>query len=605
MERFSKAINSMGLRHRVVMPRRLAGVAGWGLSLTLAAAVTFTASIDQDTVHLGEQVGFALTFDGAQPEGTPPPPSVPGLQFAYNGPSSQFSFVNGQTSAKITHNYTITPQRVGEFVIPPVQVTLDRQRLTTQPIHLKVLPVQAPAPESLANGSQPVFLRLQLPKTNLYLGEVLTGEFQLYLREGVNAGQFQFTATPAEGLTVGKMTELRRQRKQIGNAIYTVIPIAVSLTPIKTGPLALGPVTASIVIELPASNRRRDFFDPFGMFNKERRQLSLATEAATLQCLPLPTEGRPANFTGAVGEFSMTVSAGPTNVATGDPITVRVAISGQGGLDSLTLPEQPAWKNFKIYPPTSRIETTDPLGLQGTKTFEQIVSPESMDLKELPPFTFSFFNPETKTYQTLSQPGPALIVRPGGTAVAPTMAAQPPDANQAPPPQLDIVPIKTRLGTVRHRPARTGFTPTFVTLNVVPALALVGVMLWRKRAEALAGNPRLRRRRRVELVLREGQDRLRVLARQNQTEAFFAELVRLLQEKLGERLDLPASAITEAIIEEKLRPRGVAEPTLTALQALFQATNAARYAPMRSGQELAAFIPQLTTVLRELDEVES
>ncbi|MGC3957836.1 MAG: BatD family protein [Verrucomicrobiota bacterium] len=165
------------------------------LATSVTSAVTFTAAIERSTIYLGEGVGFSLTFEGAQPDGTPTIPSIAGLQFSYNGPSSQFSFVNGQTTTKITHNYTITPRQVGDFTIPALSVTLGNQTLTTQPVLLKVLKPGAPPPEALASGTQPVFLKLQLPKTNVYLGEVITGEFQLYLREGVGAGQFQFTGT--------------------------------------------------------------------------------------------------------------------------------------------------------------------------------------------------------------------------------------------------------------------------------------------------------------------------------------------------------------------------------------------------------------------------
>ena len=77
-------------------------------------------------------------------------------------------------------------------------------------------------------------------------------------------------------------------------------------------------------------------------------------------------------------------------------------------------------------------------------------------------------------------------------------------------------------------------------------------------------------------------------------------MVRLLQEQLGERLDLPASAITEAVIEERLRPRGVPEATLGSLHELFQTCNLARYAPIKTSQELAAIIPNLEAILREL-----
>lgn len=569
-------------------------------------AVTFTAGLDRDTINLGESAGFSLTFDGAQPEGTPPIPSVPGLQFTYVGPSSQFTIVNGQTSARVTHNYTITPRQIGEFTIPAISVRLGNEKLSTQPVVLKVLKPGAPSAEAVASGSQPAFLRLQLPKTNIYLGEIIAGEFQLHVREGVGAGQFQFTGTPTEGFTIGRMAELPHRRVQIGNSVYTVIPIAVVLTPNKTGPLNIGPVTANVVVELPNPNNRRreSFMDPFGMFNNnERRQVQLVAEEQTVRCLPVPTEARPADFTGAVGNYTMTVSIGPTNVATGDPITVRVQISGRGALDGLTLPEQKAWGDFKTYPPTAKVETTDQLGLQGTKTFEEIVSPENADVPELPAFTFSFFDPETKTFRTLTHPATKLTIRPGGVVVAPTIAATAkPDATEAPP-QVDIVPIKQRLGPVSRRDHGAGLRRTYLALNLTPVVALLGVIVWRKRTDAMANNPRLRRQRQVEAGIRAGLERLREFAQQNQSEAFFAELIRLLQEKLGERLDLPATAITEAVIDEKLRPRGVPDSTLESLHELFQVTNLARYAPVKSSQELAAFLPKLEQALRKLDEV--
>ena len=140
----------------------------------------------------------------------------------------------------------------------------------------------------------------------------------------------------------------------------------------------------------------------------------------------------------------------------------------------------------------------------------------------------------------------------------------------------------------------------FLALQALPLLAWVGALAWRRNADKLANNPRLRRRRQVAQVVREGLPKLRQLATEKQGQEFFATLVHLLQEQLGERLDLPASAITEAVIEERLRPRGLPADTLTQLQELFQTCNLARYAPIQTSQELAALVPKLETVLREL-----
>ena len=101
-------------------------------------------------------------------------------------------------------------------------------------------------------------------------------------------------------------------------------------------------------------------------------------------------------------------------------------------------------------------------------------------------------------------------------------------------------------------------------------------------------------------TIRDGLVELQQLTAGNKGDEFFATLFRLLQEQLGERLDLPASSITEAVVEEHLRPQGVPESVLNRVQELFQACNLARYAQIKSGQELAAFIPKLETTLSEL-----
>ena len=137
----------------------------------------------------------------------------------------------------------------------------------------------------------------------------------------------------------------------------------------------------------------------------------------------------------------------------------------------------------------------------------------------------------------------------------------------------------------------------------MPALGWLAVLLWRKHSEALARNPRLRRQREVAQRVRDGLKQLRVHADARQSDEFFALLFHLLQEQLGERLDLPASAITEAVVEEHLRPQGVNPDALAALQELFLACNQARYAPQGSSQELASFVPQVESALRQLQKI--
>jgi BatD DUF11 like domain len=586
------------------------------LAPSIAAGATFTATLDRETVTVGETATLMLKFEGGRPKSVPAPPSLPNLQIGNGGISQSFNMgFDGQSSSTISQSYTLTPLQPGEFIIPAFSAEVGGQVLSTPP--LKLTAVKAPTTAADGTGDKLAFFRIFVPKKEVYIGEILSAEFQVYMRENLANGEDilqdfeRYGGCPlkVEGVSIIKTAHAQRRRGRVGNSIYSVATFVTSLSPLKTGPITLGSIEVPLTLQIPLPNQpRRDPYDPFGMFRRiqvEEKRVSLSAEPETLTALPLPKEGIPPSFNGAVGNFTMTVTAGPTNLAAGDPVTVKVQLTGRGALDSLALPEQNAWHDFKTYPPTTKVETTDPLGLQGTKTFEQVVVPQSADIKALPPVVFSFFNADQKRYQTLTQPAIPLIVRPGGSVPTPVVAATARTAADAPPPTQDIVHIKPRLGVVAQIAPPLVQQGWFLGLQAVPLLAWLSALLWRRRTETLANNPRLRRRRQVAQVIRQGLQDLHRLAAENNSDAFFATLVRLLQEQLGERLDVPASAITEAVIEERLRPRNVPEATLTSLRELFQTCNLARYAPIKSSQELAAMIPNIETVLRDLREVKA
>jgi hypothetical protein len=582
---------------------------GWCAPVALLGA-SFTATLDRETVTVGESATLTLRFEGGQPNAFPALPAMPNLQIAGGGTSQNITVVNGQYSASISQTFALTPTQPGEFLIPALQAVIGGQVLTTKP--LKLTAVKASGSTADSAGDKLAFFKLFVPKKEVYAGEILSVEFQVYVRDSLaNADQIlqyfnQLGSCPlkAEGFSIIKTAHAQLRRARAGNANYVVATVVTSLSPVKSGLLTIGSIEMTLPLQIPLPNqRRRDAFDPLGFFQQtqvEERRVTLTAEPETVTALPLPKANVPADFNGAVGSFTMTLSAGPTNVAAGDPVTVRIQISGHGAFDSLALPEQPAWREFKTYPPTTKVETTDALGLQGTKTFEQVVVPQSADIKALPPVSFSFFDPDQKRYRTLTQPAVALIVRPGGSAPAPTVAAASQAVPDNPPPAQDIVHIKPRLGVLAQMAPPLVQQSWFLALQAVPVLAWLSAVIWRRRTEQLAHNPRLRRRRQVAQIIRQGLLELRHLAAANQSDDFFASLFRLLQEQLGERLDLPASAITEAIIEERLVPRGVPEATLASLHELFQTCNLARYAPIKSSQELAAIIPKLEAALREL-----
>src|ERR1019366_2848527 len=572
------------------------------LLTSASLAASFTASLDRDTLTLGEQATLSLKFDGVQPQDAPGIPNIAGLQFQYVGPSSSFSFINGQTSSSITYNYIVMAQHEGAFTIPGMRASVGGQQLASQPLHLLVTKASAPTKDSLNSGNELAFLKLAFPKEKVYVGEPAVAQLDLYVRDDVQPnGNFQMTSSPTEGFSAGKIVEQRNQRRvQVGNRIYNVIPLTLPLTAVRAGWLTLGPFTASM--NVLGASRERDPFSQFGFgirspfFNGEQKQVTLATEGLKLESLPLPEQNKPANFTGAVGSFTMTATAGPTTLIVGDPVTVRVQISGHGALDAVNLPTQEAWQNFKTYPPTTKLETSDQFGFQGTKTFEQIISPQNSDVHELPALTFSFFDPDDGQYHTLTQAAVPLVVKAAGATPMPTMVV---NKNQSPENQTpqDILPIKEKLGKLSHSGNPLVAQPAFLVTQSLPVLAFLAAFIWRKRTDNLANNPRLRRQRAVAALVASGMDELKKYAAANKPDEFFATLFRLLQEQLGERLDCPASAITENVIEEHPVLRGAPKATLDALREQFQLCNQARYAPVRGSSELNSVAAQFKKLI--------
>lgn len=567
-----------------------------------ARGASFTTALDRDTMALGEQATLSLKFDGVQPPDAPGIPNISGLEFQYVGPSSSFSVINGQVSSSITFNYLVTAKRDGEFTIPPLRAEVNGQQLTSAAIKLVVTKANAPAAADLAAGRQAAFLKLVVPKNQVYVGESMVAELELYLREDVqDVRGFQVTSSATDGFSAGKNTEQQdtRRRVQIGNHVYTVIPLALPLTAVRSGSQTVGPFTANVVIALQ-SQGGDPFFRQF--FNQaEQKQLALTTESVPVEVLPLPSQNQPANFTGAVGHFTMTATAGPATVTVGDPITVRIEISGSGALDAITLPPQDAWRDFKTYPPTTKVAATDHFGFAGTKTFEQVISPQNSAVHELPPLTFSFFNPADGQYHTLTQPAMPLVVRTAAATPMPSLAGTKSSASDTAAP--DILPLKQTLGTVVQNRTPLVARPAFLAAQSVPVLAFLAALVWRRRADHLANNPRLRRRRAVALLMAGGLEDLKKHAAANRPEEFFATLFRLLQEQLGERLDCPASAITENVVEEQALLRGAPATTRNALREQFQLCNQARYAPVRGTGELNSVAAQFEKLIRELQEL--
>jgi len=569
-----------------------------------ASAASLKATLDRNVVPVGERVTLSLIYEGVGKADQPLLPPIPGVTVGPAGYSMESYIVNGEQSSKVTYFFPLMASQPGDVIIPALQGQAGGMVLTSQPLTLKVIKAEGAAAAAESALTNLAFLRLIVPKTEIYFGEPFSVEMHLYWQ---NAQEVHIPQLNADGYSIGPMPKPSQTRTQVGNGIYNLAIWRLTATAARSGMLPFGPAESSLTILVPIANPSRNR-DPFGFFGRgpefQQRPTVLKSDTVTMQVLPLPRENVPAGFNGAIGNYRMSATAGPTNLTVGDPITVRVQIAGNGPIDSLQLPAQADWRDFTTYPATSKTDLNDPLGLSGIKSFEQVVIPLNHEIQALPPLRFSFFDPQAKAYRTLSSPAVPLSIRAAATTGAPPPALTNAAAGATPPPADDIVHIRPRLDAAPAAPLLLA-QPWFLGAQSAPVLLWISLLLWRRRVELLANNPRRRRQREVAARVRDGLKELRAHAGQQTSIEFFATLFRLLQEQLGERLDLPASAITEAVIDERLRSRGVSAEVLKPLRELFQTCNAARYAPTTSSQELTALIPKLEGVLHELQRLKA
>ncbi len=562
-----------------------------GLSLLSGLGASFRTQLDRATTTVGESVNLSLIFEEAAPGAPPPLPSLPNIQVAGSSQSQNFVFNNGKTSSQVTYTYVLIPTQAGEITIPPLRATVGSQTLVSQPLKLTVQP---PADGRSKDGAAAeAFRELHVPKTQIYLGEIIPLELRLYFQHIRDVGLPQLSA---EGFVLSPMPQ-RPDQNQVhrDGRTYNVAIFRMSLSAAKTGSLTLGPATCSLTLLF---DPRRNFFGET-VFARSRPAV-LSSDSKTLQVLPLPQQNQPDTFNGAIGNFSMNLTATPTDVAVGDPVTVRIRVEGRGTIESLTMPAQPAWREFKAYTPSSNMEMRDPLGIEGTKVFELVVSPQNAGVRELPPFSFSFFDPDQKAYRTLTHPAIPLNVRPSAATPQPTVFSAAPVTGEPPPETREIVHIKPSLGSLKTASAPLIAKPWFWAVQLTAPALWLGSLLIRRHRDRLEKNPRLRRQREVARAVDVGLQKMKRQAAEQKADEFFATMIHVLQEQIGERLNQPAPSITEAVIDEELSHCGLRPETLALLRELFQTCNQARYAPQAVRTNLDSFIPKLERVLSEL-----
>lgn len=468
----------------------------WLVSAMAATAATVTAFVIPEKVAPNQQFQFVIQIDDATQAAYDERLQLPLQILQLSAPvRTTLPAGPGGQKSQTTLVWVVVAREPGVLVIPPQTLRVNGAEASTNEVRLNVESSQA-AP---ADPSMGFILQLELPKNEIYQGEVVPLFAKLYIPR-----EAQFNSSPRlieiekSDFAVARFPQQADQSMvDLDGVGYHVLTYRTTLSSLRPGEFKLGPATQTIVAELPTMGSQNP-----SMFGgpTEPRNLSIKSQILPVKILPLPTEGKPESFNGAVGDFSMTATASPTELTVGDPLAVEIIIAGTGNFDALIEPVFTVPQGWKAYP-AKRYSIEGQLDQNQVPTLErkigysQVFIPEAVH-SQLPPFEMSFFSLQEKKYVTLRTEAIPLNMKPapplpgGGNATAGSQTGK-----EVPPPGID--PQAAITDIVINPPATSQWLKpegepllhnrTFWSVQVIPVgiLFLVSILaLLRRQREA-------------------------------------------------------------------------------------------------------------------------
>ncbi len=572
-----------------------------GLFQADAEEVNFTASVNKRLLTPQETLVLSLTVSGTQKVKPFDLPEIKGLNLVY-GPriASQTQIVNGVVNTKRIFEYGFSSSTEGAFTIPSFEMEIEGKTYRSNPIEIEVKAGASSADSSGADGAEEnasslgkrIFAELALDKKEAVVNEQVILSFRLY--RNIAAESLRYDPPVTQGFLEEALGEQRVSRKIVDGVEYEVIEIQKALFPLKTGTLEIPAVRVQGNLLFQSTQKRsgspfESFFDdPFAdsFFGRryERRPIEVTSNSVTLQVRSLPETGKPDPFSGAVGDFSLTIDVKPKEVAVGDPITVTMMVSGSGNLQSLQAPTLKGdLTKFKTYEPESKTNILSrEERIRGEKTFEVVLVPKEI-VAETPKIEFSFFNPELQEYETLQQGPFPLTVTPAENGLSLQPVA--PLVSEKKSVELlsrDIFYIKNEPGHLRPVAPIFYRQPRFYALFFFPILAYLLLFFWHLKQEKWRLNPSQARFSQAD---KQARQLLKQAASAAEPKEAFALIEKALIEFLANKTDQPQGAINVNELDLLLNPYSFSVDQIKKIQTILNACEVGRFAGAAKGRE--------------------
>tara|TARA_B100001179_G_scaffold174360_1_gene129694 strand:- start:5810 stop:7576 length:1767 start_codon:yes stop_codon:yes gene_type:complete len=573
------------------------------LTFGVHAQVSFEAKVSKKQLGINERlrIDFEMNQDGDNFT----PPDFDGFRVV-GGPNQAISnsYINGKRTYSKTYSYFLSPLSKGTVTIKQATIDINGELYKTTPVTVTITEaVERPKDGNDAEyvASENVHLVAEVSKTNPYLNESLTVVYKLYVSDEVSiTSNWREIDTPkyadfwSQNIDTQGNFKIYEGTYQGRPYRYVILRTTV-LYPQKTGELEIEPLVLDVPIDVQ-SNRR----DLFGRRLMTRVNKTISAGKRTINVKPLPEEGKPVTFSGAVGDFDFKVSSDKTTLDANESLELKIEVGGKGNLKLFNLPSAKTPSSLEVYDPerSENVQTTAS-GMSGTVSETYVVVPQSKGEYPIRPITFSFFNPKTETYETKTSEEIVISVENGPVPVTNndnTTASSKQNVVQSGN-SFKYVKLDSNLQPIATTPfftSRTFWILLGVPFLLIPLLILAGKKRKERQAD-VAGNRLRKANRLAKKYLSEAKKNV------NNKAVFYEALERALHNYLRAKLSIETSEFSKERIKGLLLERGVEPPTVDSFLALLKSCEFARYTPA-SNVAIQQDYEKAVSVISEIDK---
>lgn len=589
----------------------------WMMAVVAVAAVRITASAPS-SVAAGEQFRIEYTVNSDRVSNFANP-NFGGLEVLY-GPAqsvqSSYQYINGHAShsSSTTLTFLVIAEKPGTYTVSGGVVTAggSRARANTLRIHVgkgggasssaqqRSMSSSVPTSASSHISGKDLFIAATASKTVVHEQEALLLTYKVYARMNVNLTQLNLKMPDLKGFHTQEIplpqTKSWKMEEKGGRTYKTILWSQYVLFPQQTGNLTIPSISADGIITLP--NQNVDPLDAFFNTGAAYREIkkTLVTPSIKVKVVPLPQ--RPANFSGAVGNFRITANVNRTSIPANEALNLKVVVSGMGNVKLMKNPEIKFPKEFETYDPkVSDKDQVNSGGVSGTRTFNYTIIPRQQGDFVIPSIEFCYFDLSSESYKTIKTQPFKIHVTKGkkGSGTVDDFDGDDED-------NKDIYNVEKGEPVYNDSPVDFFGTIGYVLCYIIPLILFVGLSVYFREKLAEHSDVVLMRNKKANKQALRRLATARKLMAAGNSEAFYTELASALWGYVSDKLNIPVAELNRENIANRLSSIHVEESIAQRFLATLDECEYARFAPGDKNKTMDKLFKDATEVITTIED---